>query len=344
MTDFFTLSARDRRDALGAAGETLARLPSILEKDVMVVWTLRALYSGPDANHLSFKGGTSLSKVYGLINRFSEDIDITYDIRRFLGDEDVPEDGLPPSNSQGRRWTEKVRQRLPEWIGNELQPMLAQRAEKDGVLIGFERESTETLKVTYSPLHESDGYVRPAVLLEFGARSTGEPVNVVEVDCDAAPALNQLVFPRATVRAMTVGRTFWEKATAAHCYCLKGSMRGDRFSRHWHDLYHIVRSEHGGPAADDADQAEKVAQHKSVFFRESDRNGKTIDYNAAVAGGMTLVPEGDAMRALEEDYAAMQGSGMLGDGAPTFMAIIEECSALQDRLNGTRPEAAGPAI
>lgn len=68
----------------------------------MVVWALRALYSRLDAGHLSFKGGTSLSKVYGMINRFSEDIAITYDIRRFLGDEaDVPKDGLPPSNSQG---------------------------------------------------------------------------------------------------------------------------------------------------------------------------------------------------------------------------------------------------
>src|SRR5687767_1430832 len=133
MTDFFQLSARDRRDALGVAGNALGRIPSILEKDVMVVWALRALYTGPDADHLSFKGGTSLSKVYGLINRFSEDIDITYDIRRLLGDDvDVPEDAIPVSNSQGKRWTEKVRHRLPEWIESKLKPMLAQRAENDG--------------------------------------------------------------------------------------------------------------------------------------------------------------------------------------------------------------------
>lgn len=334
MTDFLTLTARDRQAALGVAAEQLGRIPAILEKDVMVVWALRALYESTHGDHLSFKGGTSLSKVYGLINRFSEDIDITYDIRRFLGDDiEVPDDGIPPSNSQGRRWTDIVRERLPEWIDTELKPLLADRAARDGVLVNFDQSSQETLYVEYKPVHEPDGYVRPAVLLEFGARSTGEPVNLARVVCDASSAVNGVEFPEADVRAMTVGRTFWEKVTAAHVYCRKEAMRGDRFSRHWHDIYYISKSPHISDAVTDKALAAKVAEHKSYFFRETDKDGKSIDYHAAVAADLSLVPEGEAYSALERDYAAMKSAGMLAEDAPDFSEIMGECERLQTLLN-----------
>lgn len=99
--DFLRLSVQDRKDALEVAASASGRPPHLLEKDVWVVWALQTLFGSPFAEHLVFKGGTSLSKAYGAIRRFSEDIDLTYDIRAIAADliGDSP-DALPPNRSQ----------------------------------------------------------------------------------------------------------------------------------------------------------------------------------------------------------------------------------------------------
>ena len=114
---FLTLSLDDRREALGVAADSLGRPPHLLEKDVWVVWALDTLFNSPAGDHLVFKGGTSLSKAYGIIQRFSEDVDLTYDIRAIapdlVGDS---QDAIPTSRGEERRWTRAARQRLKEWM------------------------------------------------------------------------------------------------------------------------------------------------------------------------------------------------------------------------------------
>ncbi|MDB5529188.1 MAG: hypothetical protein JWR51_2291 [Devosia sp.] len=332
---FFRLSERDRIDALGAAGEQLGRLPFILEKDVMVVWCLSAVFSSADGSHLSFKGGTSLSKVFRLIDRFSEDIDLTYDIRRLIGDKfDIPVNGLPATKSEGRRWTDEVRVRLPEWIEAELIPILSRQAEMDGLKLTFRQTTKETLNVDYAPLQASRGtYVKPSVLLEFGARSTGEPVEDHLVACDAAERLPGISFPEARVRAMQVGRTFWEKATAAHVYTLQDTPKGDRFSRHWHDLHFIAKSGYFDSAVTNHALAQTVADHKALFFAERETPEKWIDYGAAVNGALKIVPSGQARDALEADYAEMKEAGILSQDAPDFKTIMDTCLNIERRAN-----------
>ena len=105
---WFTLSRKDQAEALEVAAGMTGRPPHLLEKDIWVVWTLSAIYRSPLADKLTFKGGTSLSKVYKIIDRFSEDIDLTYDIR-----EVVPEllrDGnpIPASSSQAKKITDQT--------------------------------------------------------------------------------------------------------------------------------------------------------------------------------------------------------------------------------------------
>ena len=102
---FLQLSAEDRRDALGVAADRSGRPTHLLEKDVWVVWALATLYAAPLGEHLVFKGGTSLSKAYQVIRRFSEDVDLTYDIRAIapdlVGDNG---EGLPKTRSEEKRW------------------------------------------------------------------------------------------------------------------------------------------------------------------------------------------------------------------------------------------------
>ncbi len=106
MAEFFELSTAERLDALNAAADTSGRLPHLLEKDIWVVWSLRRLFAGPYADHLVFKGGSSLSKAYGVIRRCSEDVNLTYDIRAIAGDlVGVADAPLPTSQSQEKRWS-----------------------------------------------------------------------------------------------------------------------------------------------------------------------------------------------------------------------------------------------
>lgn len=117
MAEFFELSADERLESLAHAANTSGRQPHLLEKDIWVVWSLRHLFAAPYAPHLVFKGGTSLSKAYHVIQRFSEDVDLTYDIRAIardlVGDASTP---LPASRSQEKKWSKEIRTRLADWV------------------------------------------------------------------------------------------------------------------------------------------------------------------------------------------------------------------------------------
>jgi len=131
---FFELSAQDRRDALQVAASRSGRPLHLLEKDIWVVWTLKALFDAPFARQIVLKGGTSLSKGYQAIDRFSEDVDLTYDIRAIAPDF-VPSDsdGLPPTRSQVQRWTRTIRERLELWLRDTVSPMLTYPLKDEGM-------------------------------------------------------------------------------------------------------------------------------------------------------------------------------------------------------------------
>lgn len=113
---FFQLSRDDRRDVLAIAAEKAGRPIHLLEKDAWVVWALQTLYRTALGDHLVFKGGTSLSKAYNAIRRFSEDVDLTYDIRALAHDlVGENQEALPETRSEEKRWSSEVRKRLPVW-------------------------------------------------------------------------------------------------------------------------------------------------------------------------------------------------------------------------------------
>lgn len=122
---FLGLPHEDRLEALRVAADRSGRPPHLLEKDVWVVWALEALSTSPFAGDLVFKGGTSLSKAYGVIQRFSEDVDLTYSIRALIPDlVGDREDALPDNKAQQRRWTKYAKDRLPKWVAEQVRPHL----------------------------------------------------------------------------------------------------------------------------------------------------------------------------------------------------------------------------
>jgi hypothetical protein len=136
----------------------------------------------------------------------------------------------------------------------------------------------------------------------LGARSTGEPNALHEIACDAAGLVEGVVFPTARPRVMSAERTFWEKATAAHGFCLQGRLRGERFARHWHDLVRLDEAGYAKTAIADRELAAAVARHKSMFFPEKAADGSSIDYFAAISGGLRSAPDGPPSNVVTRNY------------------------------------------
>lgn len=334
MPEFFSLSRDEQHDALLVAADRSGRPVHLLEKDVWVVWALQRLFTGPQAPHLVFKGGTSLSKAHGVIRRFSEDVDLTYDIREIAPE--LVEHGalvLPSTRSQAKKWTKTIQQRLAEDVRDKFGPVVAAALEAQS-LPAVMRIEGDKIYIDYEPLAKGTGYVSPSVLLEFGARATGEPSEPLPVICDAAEHVREVAFPEATPRVMRAERTFWEKATAIHVYCASGQFRGgNRFARHWHDVTRLDAAGVVARAAADRALAHQVATHKAVFFAETTATGEPIDYAAAVNGGLELVPSGDALQALADDYARMVEDGLLLGDAEPFDELLETCRAIARSVN-----------
>ena len=336
---FLQLSAQDRRDALGVAADRSGRPIHLLEKDIWVVWALATLYAAPIGKHLVFKGGTSLSKAYKVIRRFSEDVDLTYDIRAIAPDL-VGEHGeaLPKTRSEERRWSSEVRRRLPEWLKDTVQPLITTALNSEG-LAAKVRINGERLLIDYDAIGSGPGYVAPSVMLEFGARSTGEPASLHKVVCDASGLIDGLIFPTAHPRVMHAERTFWEKATAMHVFCHQERLGGDRYARHWHDLARLDDFGFAETAFADRELAAAVARHKAMFFPEKTSDRTAIDYSAAVNGNLKLMPEGEGARALERDYARMVDDGLLFDDAESFRTLMERCRDIAARANARANQA-----
>jgi hypothetical protein len=333
---FLHLPVEDRREALSVAADRSGRPAHLLEKDVWVVWALATLYGSAIGEHLVFKGGTSLSKAYQVIRRFSEDVDLTLDIRALAPDL-VGEDGdaLPKSRSEERRWSGEVRGRLPRWVEGSVQPIIAKALAAEALTATI-RVDGERLFIDYEAGTAGSGYVGPSVMLEFGARSTGEPASVRDIACDASGLIEGVTFPTARPRVMHAERTFWEKATAIHVFCLQERLRGDRYARHWHDVARLDDAGFAASAFADRDLANTVARHKAMFFAEKAADRTRIDYAAAVNGGLRFVPEGNGLNVLQEDYARMLEDGLLLEDAEPFDALMARCAEIAERANRIR--------
>ena len=332
---WFDLSSADQTEALEVAAGRSGRPAHLLEKDIWVVWALAAIYDSPLGSALTFKGGTSLSKVYKVIDRFSEDIDLTYDIRELVPD--LLRDGnpIPVSASQEKKITSAVRSRLPDWIKQTVKPVIEQGLVASGLQaeLSLAGKDSDKLIITYPATKTGTGYAAATIQLEFGARATGEPHQRHHLVCDIAPLIDGVTFPTAKPLVMAAERTFWEKATAAHVYCLQGRLRGERYSRHWYDLAALAKTTHFDSAVSDQALARQVAEHKSMFFLEKDASGAKIDYFRAISGELRLIPAGPSLDVLEKDYAAMLEDGLLAFEQPTFEAVMASCAAIQDKVN-----------
>ncbi len=328
------LEAREQSQIYRALAPQLARSPVVLEKDVWVCWALRALFTMPDRLPMAFKGGTSLSKVFGVISRFSEDVDITLDYRGLDGSFDPFADGL--SRTRLRKFSEDLKSLVREHINGVVAPCIHKMmgAEFGTHVDGYRLEVSddgEQMRLHYpTALQTSGQYIGNSVLIEFGGRNITEPSTEHSIEPDIAPYVPSLDLPRGMVNVLSPVRTFWEKATLMHVECQRNGYHpsADRMSRHWYDLAMLADHVHGEGAIADRSLLLDVVRHKQVFY-----NAGYANYDACLIGQLRLVPDEPVLGALREDFHRMIDAGMFVGDPPDFDVIVDRLRALETAIN-----------
>lgn len=329
---FLHLKAQEQSQIYRALAPQLARSPVVLEKDVWVCWVLQALFTMPGRLPMAFKGGTSLSKVFGAIARFSEDVDVTLDYRGLDGSFDPFAEGV--SRNRLKRFSEGlksfVRDHAHGVVAPHFRKTLAAEFDADAFQIEVSDDG-EQLRVHYLTVLEAPGdYLGNSVLIEFGGRNITEPNEEHEVRPDIAEHVTALDLPRSKVSVLSPARTFWEKATLMHVECQRDEFRtgAERLSRHWYDLAMLADLVHGKAAMADRALLADVVKHKKVFY-----NTSYADYDACLTGHLRLIPEGAALVALRDDFQRMIGAGMFIGEPPAFDAIVDRLRTLEAAIN-----------
>jgi len=330
---FFDLTDEERQAVFEQSARQLGWSARILEKDLWVCWTLRQLFALPAGSpSLTFKGGTSLSKVFGAIRRFSEDVDITVDYRSFGISPDPADPSV--SQTQAERIFDQFGERVREFAENLLVPVLSERLQE--VSPGTRNDVTllddgQTIELAFPKVTDtSASSLKDVVRIELGARNTTEPNEPHQVSAEVQGTFPNIAFPAARVVVLSPVRTFWEKATILHAeYHRQKPLRGaDRMARHWYDLATLADHMIGEAALKKTDMLIAVANHKKRFFRAG-----WASYDTARPGTLRLVPEKDLEAALRADFNEMVQGGMFFETPPSFDAILERLTRLERQIN-----------
>lgn len=350
-------SPDDRRALFSTVAAHLDTRAENVEKDLYVCCALDFLFNRRpnDPVGLYFKGGTSLSKAYGLIRRFSEDIDIGI----YKADLKVPLEAdiaaLPSVTQQQRALAETVDEAARQYISGPLRELLAKEiavleeaAEQPGhfsLSFGFDayrnRDALDILVVGYKSVFGSgDGYIQAAVRIEGGARPDPEPAEpreIVPYIASEMPGGTGLAV--LNVKTVRPERTFWEKVLILHAMTETTEKRSaeakpdrpvpdlNRYSRHYYDVHQIwTHPDYGVATASMRDLAEACRQHKELMFRAPDHR-----YDRAVPGSYRLVPTADMRAKLAADYERM--SAMIFGTPPAFADVMASIEALERHLN-----------
>jgi len=339
MKEFIAMPEERRRLVCTEAGAQLNLFEIAVEKDFWVCWTLHKLFDLPEwGEHLTFKGGTSLSKCWNLIERFSEDIDIVIDRGALgFGGDNAPESA--PSKKQTRKRLKALRTACQQCVSDRIHPALLDVISSDlpeALEWTLEPDPDDpdgqTLLLFYpTAFPEQAAYLRRAVKIEMGARSDTDPAEFIEIwpyISDVFPDL--LSRPGADVRVVMPKRTFWEKAMLLHEETFRpeaNKRRRDAMARHYYDLYRLILAGIGDEAAQDMDLFHRVVSHREVFFRHT-----WVDYSTLNPGQLRLIPAEADRSAWQADYEGMQREMFYGD-VPTFDEILAVVGDFQARLN-----------
>ena len=338
MDTWAKATPKDREALFNQTASIKGIAPEIVEKDFWVCWILYWIFHLQGLPRLIFKGGTSLSKVFGIISRFSEDVDLVIN-RHQLGFNDESD----PANQQGTklrdRTIEKLKSSYRDVIAEDFVPGL--QAEIRSIIgesgwtleIDPNAPDGDTVDFKYPegiPHSLAKGYIMRAVRLELGCRGDQVPCEEAKVTSYAAEAFpDQFQVRDANVNAISPERTFWEKATILHREYYRaevGKPVSERIFRHYHDVVVISKHQRGLSALKDLALLEQVVAHKQHFFREG-----AAHYELAEKGTLRLAPNRELEGALRRDYEKMRE--MYFGQEPDFDAVMNDIRELEEAFN-----------
>lgn len=329
MQRFAELPQKDRSDAIVVAAQQLGMEPAIVEKDFWVCWTLDYLFRESSfENSFAFKGGTSLSKGFGLIERFSEDIDLIFDWRLLGYGLDEPWEKR--SNTKQDGFVAKINDDAARFLQGTLMPEMQDYIEEQqigGGSIAIDQKDPQTLRFFY-PQSFSDNSILQEIRLETGALAAWTPTTMARITPYIAEEFPD-AFKRAdaAVRTVSPERTFWEKATILHKEAFRTNGRfPSRYSRHYYDLYKLAQSDVKRHALGNRGLLKSVVEFKMTFWRSN-----AARYDLCTPGTLRLMPPQDAIPLIEHDYASMRN--MIFGDAPDFEEMMSGISRLQDEIN-----------
>ncbi len=341
MDDFARLPGKERRAYIEEAAARRDLTATVIEKDLWVCWTLRRLVGAAElAGHMTFKGGTSLSKAYGIIHRFSEDIDLTIS-RSAPMIEKVPspmEEGI--SGKERRRRGTGLKLAAQSYVAKLALPALAKEMESglgtsEGWSLEPDREDRDrqTLLFAYprtsGPGESAEGYIKPRIKLEFGARGETEPTEerlIIPYLAEDFP--EQFANPATAVPTLAVERTYWEKVTILHALHHNSKLR-EGMSRHYYDVLMLDEAGVTEVALARLDLLESVVANKSIMFADG-----SASYGTAVSGSLRVTATEAIVEQLQNDYESM--GDMFMAPPPPFAELIEKLATIETRLNAPK--------
>ena len=329
--NFTNLPIENRLEVIRRTYAATGLSPQIIEKDWWVTAVLRALFSLPYAEHLSFKGGTSLSKCWNLIERFSEDVDIAVN-REFLGFF---------GTLSKTQISDRLRRSACSFVREKLQFDLVKQLENNGLsrndftikvnITPISTTDPEIIEVEYDSLFSEENYIKSKVIVEVSGRSMNEPLQAVTLQSMIDEGFQNENFTEKLfeVQAVVPERTFWEKICLLHEELAKPQdlMRTERMSRHLYDLVQIMDTPVAEKALSDKKLYNSIAEHRRIFV-----GLKGFDYSTLVPKTINIVPPEHIIDLWKADYETMQRTMIYGNSLP-FNKLIEKIKQLNERIN-----------
>ena len=339
MIEFANLPANEQAVYFQQTAEKMDLPAHLIEKDFWVCFTLQTLFSLEDfKDHLTFKGGTSLSKVYKVIERFSEDIDfaVNRDCLGFGGNNAPDAEGI--TGEQREKRLKQLGDACLEKIKDELMPLLGAALEKTLSREDWTLELNESekhnqqiyFKYPQSSLTLESSYNPPHVRIELTARTDNHPAESATILPYIAEHFKSAIAkPEVVVNVLKAERTFWEKATILHQFHFQDNPRKIAlgFSRHYYDVSQMDSKGFSDSAIEQIELLPEVADHKKTYYRQAwarydlARNHKTLE----------LIPHDQIVSTIRTDYEEMQE--MMFGNTPSFDAILECLHKLKQRIN-----------
>lgn len=330
------LKRQDLQDAFTIVADRKGVLPLVVEKDFWITCCLQHLFSLPLPVKMVFKGGTSLSKGYDLINRLSEDCDITLDRANlgFVGERD-------PLNASSRKQRDKLLDELKQVCNDfvrstlkmTLHDSLKQELEGETWDLSMD-EGLQSLRFYYPQVlpennYAAQDYVRQSVLLEFGVRGDIYPTENMRLKSYIAEEFEIFDDSSIVIPCLSPLRTFWEKATLLHAehYRPLGKPTPLRISRHYYDLSMLYKAGFAERAMENSEILQDVIKNKTLLFPSAWAN-----YGLIWADSLRLFPAAGRLSDLEKDYTLTKEMMLFGGTKPSFEDVLRDITTLEEKM------------